>query len=129
MPVTIQEAVQRLEKELLPYSEKTRDKLSRTMVVRLNSMMDATAIESVGMQMKWDGCSFCPKDALSLFTKPKNSNAGWSEETAILFIWGKEWKNISGFEVMNNVKNRFVTCPGCIRRVIVPTVKFKGCPA
>ena len=83
MPVTIQEAVQRLEKELLPYSEKTRDKLSRTMVVRLNSMMDATAIESVGMQMK----------------------------------------------VMNNVKNRFVTCPGCIRRVIVPTVKFKGCPA
>lgn len=129
MPVTIQEAVQRLEKELLPYSEKTRDKLSRTMVVRLNSMMDATAIESVGMQMKWDVCSFCPKDALSLFTKPKNSNDGWSEETAILFIWGKEWKNISGFEVMNNVKNRFVTCPGCIRRVIVPTVKFKGCPA
>ena len=129
MPVTIQEAVQRLEKELLPYSEKTRDKLSRTMVVRLNSMMDATAIESVGMQMKWDVCSFCSKDALSLFTKPKNSNAGWSEETAILFIWGKEWKNISGFEVMNNVKNRFVTCPGCIRRVIVPTVKFKGCPA
>ena len=129
MPVTIQEAVQRLEKELLLYSEKTRDKLSRTMVVRLNAMMDATAIESVGMQMKWDVCSFCPKDALSLFTKPKSSNAGWSEETAILFIWDKEGKNISGFEVMNNVKNRFVTCPGCIRRVIVPTVKFKGCPA
>ena len=101
MPVTIQEAVQRLEKELLPYSEKTRDKLSRTMVVRLNAMMDATAIESVGMQMKWDVCSFCPKDALSLFTKPKSSNAGWSEETAVLFIWDK-----AIFHVVHDLKPR-----------------------
>lgn len=79
--------------------------------------------------MKWDACSFCPKDALSVFSRPKDKDTAWSEETAILFIWEKRGKDIVGFEVMSNMKKRLTESPGRNQRITVPAVKFKSCPA
>lgn len=128
MPMTITEAAEKLAKELLPYAEKRRDNLISEMTTKLNRMLDKDEIERVSFDIKWDACSFCPRDALSIFTKPKNGTF-WTEETAILFIWDQQGKNIVGFEPMPNMRTRLVSCPGYARKIYAPTVRFSNCTA
>lgn len=126
--MTITEAAETLAKELLPYAEKRRDNLISEMTIKLNQMLDNDEMERTSVEMKWGACSFCPRDALSIFTKPKNGKS-WTEQTAILFIWDKQGKNIVGFEAMPNMRTRLVSCPGYVRRTYAPTVRFSSCTA
>lgn len=128
MSMTITEAAETLAKELLPYAEKRRDNLISEMTIKLNQMLDKDEMEHTSIDIKWNACSFCPRDALSIFTKPKNGTF-WTEETAILFIWDQHGKNIVGFEAMPNMRARLVSCPGYVRKIYAPTVRFSNCTA
>ena len=84
--MVLREVIPELQRGLLPADVHHRSAIIQLVCDRLRAHLQKDTLSASAMDVRWGPCSFCPRDAISIYCRIAGKKE-WSEITVLTLVW------------------------------------------